>query len=257
MTKETSEELVKVVKGALVAPSFINKDDTSGTEHIEQQDLQMPRLGLAQKMSPQIEESKGEYIEGLKFGQFFNSLTQENYEKGPLDFLVIRADRPRGIEFYPMDDGGGVKDMNVSRDDPRMQFGPDGEKPTATLFYDYIIALIPTNELIALSLKGSGLKAARQLNGLMKIRSGPCFAGLYEVSTVVKSNDKGTYAVYQIRNSPRHDGWAPNEETYNWAQGVFENIADRKVTVDLEEAPLVNASGGNVPKEEDDDNVPF
>jgi len=236
-----TDELVKQGTTALATnatPSFVDAADRSGTEHIEQKDLQMPRLGLAQKMSPQIEETASEYIEDLKFGDMFNSLTGESYGRGPVDFMVIRADRPRGIEFYPIDEGGGVKDMNVSRDDPRMQFGPDGAKPTATLFYDYIIALVPSMELIALSLKGSGLKAARQLNGLMKLRSGPVFAGLYEASVVIKSNDKGTYAVFQIRNSPRHNGWAPDEETYNWASGVFQNIAEKKITVDLEEAPL-------------------
>ncbi len=251
MTEENA--LVKKEASALVAPSFIDKSDQRGTEHIEQQDLQMPRLGLAQKMSPQIEETASEFIDGLKYGGFFNSLTNEIYA-AELDFMVLRADRPRGIEFYPMEDGGGVKDMNVPRDDPRMQFGADGTKPVATLFYDYIVALIPSREVIALSLKGSGLKAARQLNGLMKLRNGPCFAGLYRLTASLETNNKSqSYAVYQIGNSPTNDGWAPDEDTYRWAQSVFENIADRKVQVDLEEAPLVNAT----PTKQEDNNVPF
>ena len=47
-------------------------------------------------MSPQIDDTKPEhYIEDLKKGDMFNSLTGIIYGKGPLLFTVVRADPPR------------------------------------------------------------------------------------------------------------------------------------------------------------------
>jgi len=221
-------------------PDFL-KEGARGTEHIRREDLQMPRLGLAQSTSWQLDSAKPEYIEDLKLGQFYNDLTRKVYGPGPLEFTVVRADPPRWIEFYPRSEGGGVKDMNVPPNDPRTQFERDDSgtsiPPKATKFYDFIIALLPSRELIALSFKMTGLKAATQLNGLLKMRNADSFAGKYTLTAGQKTNAKGTFKVHVIKNSETVDeatsepGWV-SKDVYAWAEQVHEGLKDKNIIID-------------------------
>lgn len=232
----------EMVKKNSDLPAFIKTGSVEGTEHITKDDLQMPRLALAQSMSPQCQEGGPKHVDGLKMGMMFNNLTEEIYGKGPIEFIIVRADKPRGIEFNPIEDGGGIKDFDVPVDDPRMKFGPDGQKPTATKFYDYVVVLYPSMEVIALSFKGTGLKVARTLNGLIKLRRLPIYAGKYQLSTAIETNKMGTYAVFAVKNA----GHVPDEETYNFCEAVYQDIKDKVITIertDEDADDFVDATG--------------
>lgn len=233
--KETTgaELIVQEPAGALeVRPDFIETGRT-GTEHLTRDDIQMPRMGLAQQMSPELVEGDAKYIDGLKIGMLFNNLTQQVYGVGPLHFCILRADPPRGVEFYPRTEGGGIKDPNVPLNDPRMQFGPNGEPPVATKFYDFIVMLLPSREVIALSFKSTGLKVAKQLNGLISLRNAPLYAGKYEIMTTMTSNTKGRFAVFQVKNAK----WVEDKETYDYAKAAFNNLADKVIIIDRNDDP--------------------
>jgi len=230
--KEVKQELVKVESQALdTRPDFIQTGDRSGTEHITREDIQMPRIGLAQSLSPELVDGDPKYIEDLKLGNMFNNLTGFVYGNGPLDFIVVRADPPRWVEFIPREEGGGVKDPNVPADDPRTQFGENGELPIATKFYDFIVMILPSRELVALSFKSTGLKVARQLNGLIAMRNAPVYAGKYRITSMMTQNAKGRFAIFVVKNA----GWAPDPDTYQYAKDVSENLAGKKVVIDYEQ----------------------
>lgn len=245
MAKKEPTELAPVAPaGALAArPNFIGTDAV-GTEHIGKDDLQMPRLGLAQALSPQLNPDDPKFVPGLAQGDMFNNLTGRIIGRGPLELTVVRADRPRGIEFYPLDQGGGIKDFNVPLTDPRMQFGPNGEKPIATKFYDYVVLLLgeqwtPEEALIALSLKGSGLKVARQLNTLITLRHAPLYAGKYTLTTVKTTNKLGTFYIFQVRNSGTVDAWTSNpgwvsSEVFAAAKVLHASIKDKELKIERE-----------------------
>jgi len=227
-----TDKLVKTPEAQLAAtstPTYVRVGDHRGTEHIQREDLQMPRLGLAQGLSPEIMPGDPKYIEGLAIGKMFNNLTKEIYGNGPLDFCVVRADPPRGIEFFPLEQGGGIKDFNVPLSDPRLQFGPNGEKPVATKFYDFVIMLLPTQELIALSFKVTGIKVAKQLNALIKMRNAPLFAGKYKLSSVMTKNKSGTFAIFQVANAE----WV-DELTYHRAEAIYEVLKDKTIHFERE-----------------------
>lgn len=229
MAKETG--LVKKGDVGLTVPEHLDKykKDTRGTEHLEKKDVKMPRLSIAQKMSAQIESSSTKYIEDLEFLDLFNDLTGEIYRERPLQFTIIKADPPRAIEFVPMDEGGGIRDFNVPMSDARTQWHGN-ERPLATVFYDYVLALLPSREPIVLSLKSTNLKTARQLNGLMKLRGLPCFTGLYELTVTKEANDKGqTWGTYTIRNAGFVDA-----ETAAWGEEAYEGLKDKAIEIDRE-----------------------
>jgi hypothetical protein len=211
-----------------------------GNEGIGRDDVLIPRLGLAQKMSPEIDSTNAEkYIDGLKFMDLFHSLTKQVYGRGPLHFVILRRDDPRWIEFNPLEEGGGIRDRNVPAEDPRTQFGPNGEKPVATMFYDYIVLLLngldlssPLENVIALSLKSSGVKAAKHLNFLINQRGKKMiYKGVYEVSTSHETDKKsnGVYAIYKFKNA----GWLPAGSGVERLAGeLFESWKDREANID-------------------------
>jgi hypothetical protein len=253
-----SDELVKQESNlpATTRPAYLDKykGDVRGTDHFTKDDLRLPRLTIAQKTSPQVEEGTPEYIEGLKFGDLFNDLSNDVYGRGPLRFVIVRADRPRAMEFNPIDEGGGVVDFDVPLTDPRCAWTTNPEtgkreKPVATVFYDYVLWLVDHEEMAALSLKSTGLKVAKRLNSMIKLRGMPLFTGLYEVTTEIQKNDFGSFGVYVIKNA----GWASEELAAN-AEGIYESIKDKTLNIDREADDETPSSGGGSGTQED---VPF
>ena len=100
-------------------PSFIPEGDKSGTEGITKDDLRLPRLGIAQGLSPQLTPGDTQEIEGLRQVDMFNDTTKQIYGRGPVYFIVVRRDA-KGIEFRPRSEGGGIIDLNVPRNDKRL-----------------------------------------------------------------------------------------------------------------------------------------
>lgn len=154
-------------------PADLMRDAGRGTENIGTEDVRPPRVLICQAGSPQRKPDDAKQIVGLQELDIFNDLSGQNYGRGPLRFTVLEAMKPRYIEFAPMEAGGGVLDFDVKPNDPRTQFtnGPDGKrvKPVATMFRDYLVWLPDHQEVAVLSMKGSQLKVAVQLNGKIKL----------------------------------------------------------------------------------------
>jgi hypothetical protein len=223
---------VPTTDAALACPSYITRGDRAGTEHITKEDVVFPRLALAQSTSPQLKDSESCFIESLRPGHLFNTLTGENYGKGPLEFIIVRADRPRYMELTPYDEGGGIKDPNVPPDDPRTQWGADGSKPVASKFYDYIILLLPLGDdprsrLIALSMTSTQIKVARRLNGFIQMRGTALYTGKYRITSM---DDKGggyTWKNFDVKNA----GWC-SEAELQLAQNLYESLKDQTIVID-------------------------
>jgi len=211
-------------------PAVMGRGPAEGTEHLTSDDVHMPRLVLAQAMSPQLNKANPEYIDGLGVGDLFNSVSGLVYGPGPLTFSVLVSHPPRAIEFAPLSDGGGVLDPHVPLTDPRLQWGPNGEHPQATKFYDYVLFLYDSEEVIALSLARSGIKAAKSLNGLIMMRGSAIYTGVYTVTSVQATSKEGTYMTWKFRNN----GTATDEQA-----GRFHDLHVALKATDTPHEPLV------------------
>jgi hypothetical protein len=248
-------------------PDYLAPTAAEGSEHIERDDMLLPRLALAQKISYELESSHEKFIDGLKEGELFNTVSKNIYGSGPIEFVIIRADRPRFVEFHPRASGGGIKDIDVPANDPRTQFtkGPNGETvpPVATKFYDFIVLLLPSTpgvtepEMIGLSFKSTGLKTARLLNTLVQQRGKrPIYAGKYVIGVSKAKNAKGIYHVYTVKNSPfanefsankedpRMSGWV-SQDVFGFAKEQFEAMKDRIINIDATTETAEDASEGD------------
>lgn len=210
-----------------------------GNEGIGRGDVLIPRIGVAQKMSPEVDPTSARCIADLKFCDLYHSTRKAKLPQ-PLHFVILRRDDPRWIEFNPLDQGGGIRDMDVRAGDPRTKF-VGGEKPIATEFHDFIVLILtgidsanPLDSIAALSLKSSGIKAAKHLNFLINLRGPKLICkGVYELTTGHETDKKtqGVYATYKFKNA----GWLkPDSPIERLAIELFEAWKDRKVELDRE-----------------------
>lgn len=209
--KKTTEIAVQQTASQALgpAPDYIPKS-RRGFEDTLQTDIQIPRLALAQAMSPQVTEGDPARIPDLKVGDLFNSVTGQIYGKSVI-VQVLRKMPLRAMEFRSVDDGGGVIDPNVPLNDPRLKWGTTGDKkkdqPKATLFRDFLAVILPQREMIALSFKSSGIAAAKSLWGQATMSNRDCFAVTFKISTAVKLTPK-PHQIYKIDLN----GWASKED---------------------------------------------
>lgn len=237
---EVDERLAPTMASDL--PDFMQAElgNRTGLEHLTEKDIKLPRLTLAQKMSHEVDPDHPKYMDGLRVGDIFNNLTGQVYDQ-PVTFTIVRADPPYWIEFYPRAEGGGVKDMSVPAGDARTKFTKDGNgrsvAPIATMFYNFILMLLPSKEVIAFSLKSTGIPAAKELNGLMMMRNAPPYFGKYKLASGLGKNAKGEFKVFQVRNAGNNDDRA----SFLLAKETFTNLQGRVIDID----PTVD-SGGDI-----------
>lgn len=236
----SSTDVVKAESSELAeVPEFLKVDAGQGLEHIGRNDVLMPRLALAQGLSPQINPDNPVYVDGLKLGDAWNTLTQQIYGRGPWHVAIVRADETRWVEFFPREAGGGVKDPDVKFGDSRTLFttGEDGKRvpPIATEFRDFVVVFLDTKETVALSFKSTGIKVAKQLNSLLLLRKQlrpqlPLYVGKFTLRSVMTQNTKGNYATLQIANS----GDVTDIETLKFLQTSFQALKDKNLVIERE-----------------------
>jgi len=217
--------------GALAVPDYVKTGDARGHEGIEQGDLILPRLAVAQPTSPELTKGDPKHIQGLTAGDLFNTVTRESYGEGPVRVIIVRREKRRAMEFNPISEGGGIKDRDVALTDPRCAFGPDGEPPVATEFREYVAFLADTYEPIALSFKGTSLNSAKMLNTLLEMpvkgQQVAYFAKVFGITAALKKNDKGSFYVFGVSQL----GYA-DETAYNLGAQTYENMKGRALALD-------------------------
>lgn len=166
----------------------------AGLENIGRDDVLIPRLCIAQQLSPQINKKKESYVPGLEVGDFFNSVTGENYGRKvtvvPLFFFR------QFIKFKPIDDGGGILAMYQSEADIpagetyRLDQVKNSKDLSVTEFKNEMCLLVGEDGSytpIVVSFKSTGMKTAKKWNSLMRMLPLPAYAKFYVLETVSRT----------------------------------------------------------------------
>jgi hypothetical protein len=207
---EGTQELVTRRDQALAnIPEYLKAQigNRTGSENVDQSDLLIPRLAIAQDgMSPQLKKNNEAYIRGLEAGQLFNSVSGEIY--GTSVVVVPLFFFKQYIEFVPMNQGGGVVQMFDSKDAvpaDKLAFGKDANggsiPPVVTEFKNRMSLIIQEGRKpspIVVSFKSSGLKAAKKWNSLIMSTNLPAFARAYKLTSVLKTKGQQTWYVLNI-----------------------------------------------------------
>lgn len=239
-------------------PAFLKREgEKRGADNIQNSDIKPPALRLAQAMSPEVKRSEPEYIDGLREGDLFNSITQQIYGDTPVHFLVINYLGHRNVQFDP-NDRKVVIDGDVPDNDPRCSFTTkvvDGkvvkQKPVATTFKDFLILLLPEGQdpqVMTLTLKSTQLKKATRLLSTLQFSKLDTFAHLVRATPVPER--KGGNSWY---------GWRldvvgyPTEEQFLEAERQFKSFEGKNVALDTE----AEATAADVGGAQSDEDIPF
>lgn len=231
--------------GTLERPADADPNDLAGTEGIEAKDIRLPRLAIAQGLSPQMLPNEPTYIKGLTIGDMFNDVTGQIYGPGPMIVVPIIR-RVVRIEFDPNDKKVPL-DMNVPAGDKRLEWTastPGGKKdtpPRATEFFEFVSLLIQKDrapETILVSIKATNKdmrKAAKDWTTFIAMRNAAIYRGLYALQTkfISGTNKKGesvNYGVLTVRNA----GWIPTDKPaglalLEYARQKYEQLKDKNI----------------------------
>lgn len=223
-----------------------------GFDEMESKDITIPRLGLCQSNTKQRMRSESNYIPGLEEGHFFNTLNGTNYGSSvdvvPLFFYKSR------IRFKDLEQGGGIlcqapdgKSCQENHGGPCLhdKWGANGEPPECTEFFNYPCFVVgqdgrfAASSLVVVSLKSTGIKAARGWNSMMRIRKSDMFSGIWRLSSYGTQNAaKQPYYAWKVDASPINGSWL-DKENYIAAgiqyEGVYEGIRSGTMKVDTSE----------------------
>lgn len=185
-----------------------------GMEDLDADDLIIPYMKIMQPASPEVLDRDHE----AQMGDLVNSLTSYLY---PVEvyFVPIKAVKRR-ILFYKREDkvNSGIEcgSMNFKYPDsgkrfakscatcPHSQFGADGTAPKCNILMSFISKVLELpkgstgNELISITFTKTSLKAGRILASIARTADGNLFENIYKLTTDIKTNDKGTYAVLKV-----------------------------------------------------------
>jgi hypothetical protein len=226
-------------------------------ENLRPEDFQIPRLAIAQAMSPQLVRSKPEYIAGLMVGQFFNTVTGEIYGDSikvvPVKYSINRlkfVDKvidcrsqngiegpksPLKVEFVngKKVTTGGCADCQYSK----WGTGKEGKGTDCKEYRNWLL-LDESGTPMSMSFKSSSLVVAKQwwtlIAGRKMIVNGvkvpaPPYLTTYELRAVEKSSNAGTFLVPVVRAV----GQAPTElqkigaDLFTSFQGtIVDNVSD-------------------------------
>ena len=254
-------------------PDFMKGMAGKGTESLSSDAIQPPRIKLMQAISPELEE-----YDGLKAGDWLNTVTGENY--GPTVKIIPCYLTEAYFLFAPRVPGspGGLlarandgvhwnpanKDFEVTVDkkgrkvtwttaDTVAKSGlaawgtsdPDDESspPAATHAINCMLLLAENVDEgpMVLSFMRSGIKTGKKFAGNLKLSRVPSFGRIFELSSVNVDGPSGKYLEPRIKA----DGFVADEQLFKQAQDLYEAARDRGLAVDVGGEDVGESRGGD------------
>jgi len=284
--KEETAGIQKAGPPAAAVPDYVRAEDAN--LNIEPGELQIPFVKLLQANSQQVncEEPLGEK------GDFFNTATEENLGK-ELYFIPVLLNRKR-ICWKDFDEGGGIecrsydnksgdlygecaKCINEETGIPRSSFGPEGEKPECTKYYDFVsvifsdkpkidestkitqsVSEFSPNALSVISFGTTKIPAARRLIMIAQAKKAALYSGVYKMTRKFVEKKNNSFYVPEVE----WFGWtAPdiykeiseNIESLRTLAGNPENYTKE----DEEEVEIREEEGHYDPEADDAEDLPF
>jgi len=194
--------------------NYITQDELSADSYA------VPRLALLEKMSPQVDESEAEFIEGAKPGMIFNSVTNEIYDVTDEALKIIPCLRKHVfVEWVTREDGGGFvavydyatgRDMmkQTTRDEKNRDILSNGHELQETMEF-YVLYLDPNNNELTpavISMARTRMKEAKRWNfridnRVVNGRKLKDIAQVYDMKSAQRKGDQGTSYVWKAGDS--------------------------------------------------------
>ena len=238
------------------APAWLQKrmdaEGPRGLDKMDDSDLILPRLVLAQALSPEVANGADLGLD-IKVGDIFDNLSKTVICRAgeELEIIPIILGKSR-MHLQPFADGGGI----LCRADDARTARPGGDgvdqgnvptrdcdkcihkewdeengKPACSLFYN-IIVLLPSRGYAAFvwSCKHTNVKVVKRFLSTAKQTGADFFARKYSLGTVTEKNDQFTYKNFTFRAVD----WVTEEE-YERALAFYKSLEGKTWTPSTED----------------------
>ena len=222
-----------------------DKDTMAGFEQINAGTMAVPFVRILQKLSPQLDKKKPEYIPGAEEGHWYNTASKKVYGN-KISVLVLKFEQTC-LEWRPNRGGfAGNHTMEnaaiLATPETRGIFGgwktKDGNSLQETYVYMCLDVNAPAEGPFVISLSSSMIKGAREWNRLMVThvmdngeRAKPYYL-IWDLTTDYRENDKGSW----YTPSARFAGYV-TQPLYLAAREERVLLPSRRVEYALLEAP--------------------
>lgn len=277
-----SKELTTTADKELAVPSFLQSyQGDNGVDGIDSEDVAIPRLKLAQALTPDVQEGT------LKAGDLFLNVTGEVLasEDNPLriipvavgkEYILWNPERGEGIlarakrvfhggrARYQWDNQDQIFDVKFRKgpavrwetkrfveDNGLHRFGSSipgdpSSGPAATAHHNFVCVLPDhDNMVVALSLSRSQEKKAKDLNTMLKMSKMPIYGRVFTVATTRERNASGDeYFNYQFKPA----GFVQDEQAFLAYKEIFESFNLKGFNVDQDgAAPSTETEPDEIP----------
>lgn len=261
---QESTDLVKQQQQALAMQQMYEADAGAGFEEADASAYAIPFLQILQSGSPQCKKSDGAYIKGAEEGMFYNTVTKEVLS-GDDGLIVIPCHyTQRFVEWKPRESGGGFVGEHLpsdpivnqtQKDDKGRDILPNGNTLVDTRNH-YVLIQDESGNLTPalLALSSTQSKVSRQWMSKMqgikikdadgKFITAPMNSRKYKLTTVPKSNDKGSWFLLNVELA----GIVTDPSEYGAAVEFRNAVRSGAASVKHD------STGGS---DDDDDNVAF
>jgi len=198
-----------------------------GNEEVGQ-NLTIPRVKQLQKMSNEVDKHHNDYVEGAEPGDFFNSLTGENY--GSELYVISLKFKTEHVVWRDRTVGGGYGGAFKSAEAAN-KFIAEQEKSEEwaceeTHSHVLLIKDPETGDLtrtpVIMDFSRSKLRVSKAWNSQIGMKGGDRFAGLWKLYPVSTANRAGE----QFLNlGIDFHGWCMKED-YEAAEALFKGFND-------------------------------
>ena len=198
-----------------------------GNEEVGQ-NLTIPRVKQLQKMSNEVDKHHNDYVEGAEPGDFFNSLTGENY--GSELYVISLKFKTEHVVWRDRTVGGGYGGAFQSAEAAN-KFIAEQEKSEEwaceeTHSHVLLIKDPETGDLtrtpVIMDFSRSKLRVSKAWNSQIGMKGGDRFAGLWKLYPVSTANRAGE----QFLNlGIDFHGWCIKED-YEAAEALFKGFND-------------------------------
>lgn len=234
-------------KSIAIRPDFAGSG--RGSENVNTDDLQIPRIGIVQALSPERKKTDQAYISGAEEGMMFNSVTRELYTGSLLVIPVYY--RKEFFLWRVRASGGGFRGV----------FQTYGDAQAAQLDIQDKTEIIDTAQQFCLvsadngatwseavvSMTSSNGGVSKRWNSDLRLRGADRFANVYQLSVVEKNNEKGTFYIFK----EQWVRWATETE-YRAGEQSYEAIRQgaRDVSREYDNVPVtVSTADGDAGNE--------
>lgn len=271
MTKPKTKEVTTKEENAVAThvPDFMKEDGGLGTENLDTNDLEIPRLILLQSLSPQVTEGDE------KAGSFFHTILEESLvgKNEPLRIVPLYAEI-RYMLWKPRWEGGGILaraelgedgdhhwnpantkfTVKPSKDRPDTvvwettdtvrssgldQFGSSNpsdpnSQPAAVKMHNFVVVLPDFPELgpMVYTFQRGTSKTGANFATKVKFADGaPSFGQIFEMKSKLDNSGQGDYYGLSLTRS----GYVTDHEQYKSYKKLYENFKSMGVKIKDEE----------------------